>query len=91
MAPSTTVTRIGPHDLHAAVAAAAGNRVLELIALVFIRLSRIYQIQRLATGGPEQTRATVLRTHEAIAPRSGRATAIWPATGCDATWTPLPP
>jgi len=55
------------HDLHAAVAGAAGNRVLELIALVFIRLSRIYQIERLATGAPEQVRAEVLRTHEAIA------------------------
>jgi DNA-binding FadR family transcriptional regulator len=55
------------HDLHAAVAAVAGNRVLELIALVFIRLSRICQIERLATGGPEQTRADVLRSHEAIA------------------------
>jgi DNA-binding FadR family transcriptional regulator len=55
------------HDLHAAVAAAAGNRVLELIALVFIRLSRIYQIERLATGARGQVRAEVLRAHEAIA------------------------
>jgi DNA-binding FadR family transcriptional regulator len=55
------------HDLHAALAAAAGNRVLELIALVFIRLSRIYQIERLATGARDQARAEVQRTHEAIA------------------------
>jgi DNA-binding FadR family transcriptional regulator len=55
------------HDLHAAVAAAAGNRVLQLIALVFIRLSRIYQIERLATGAREPLRAEVQRTHEAIA------------------------
>jgi DNA-binding FadR family transcriptional regulator len=55
------------HDLHAAVAAAAGNRVLELVALVFIRLSRIYQIERLAPPAREQIKAEVLRTHEGIA------------------------
>jgi DNA-binding FadR family transcriptional regulator len=55
------------HDLHAAVAAAAGNRVLELIALVLIRLSLIYQIERLATGAREQISAEVLRAHEGIA------------------------
>jgi DNA-binding FadR family transcriptional regulator len=55
------------HDLHAAVAAAAGNRVLELVALVFIRLSRIYQIERLAPPAREQIQAEVLRTHEGIA------------------------
>jgi DNA-binding FadR family transcriptional regulator len=55
------------HDLHAAVAAAAGNRVLELIALVFIRLSLIYQIERLAPPAREQIQAEVLRTHEGIA------------------------
>jgi len=37
------------HDLHAAVAAAAGNRVLELVALVLIRLSKIYQVERFAS------------------------------------------
>ncbi len=41
--------------------------MLELIALVFLRLSRIYQIERLAIGGQEQTQEGVLRTHEAIA------------------------
>lgn len=55
------------HDLHAAVAAAAGNRVLELIALVFIRLSLIYQIERLAPPAREQIQAEVLRAHEGIA------------------------
>jgi DNA-binding FadR family transcriptional regulator len=55
------------HDLHAAVAAAGGNRVLELIALVFIRLSLIYQIERLASGAREQISAEVLRAHEGIA------------------------
>jgi DNA-binding FadR family transcriptional regulator len=55
------------HDLHAAVAAAAGNRVLELIALVLIRLSLIYQIERLAQGTREQISGEVLRAHEGIA------------------------
>ena len=36
------------HDLHAAVAGAAHNRVLQLVALVLIRLSRLHQIERLA-------------------------------------------
>jgi DNA-binding FadR family transcriptional regulator len=55
------------HDLHAAVAAASGNRVLELIALVFIRLSLIYQIERLAPPARANISAEVLRTHEGIA------------------------
>jgi DNA-binding FadR family transcriptional regulator len=55
------------HDLHAAVAAVAGNRVLELVALVFIRLSRIYQIERLAPPARRQISAEVLRAHEGIA------------------------
>jgi DNA-binding FadR family transcriptional regulator len=55
------------HDLHAAVAAAAGNRVLELVARVFIRLSRLYQIERLAPRARKQIRAEVHRAHEGIA------------------------
>ena len=55
------------HDLHAAVAAAAGNRVLELVALVFIRLSRIYQIERLAPQAREEISAEVRRAHQGIA------------------------
>ena len=55
------------HDLHAAVAAAAKNRVLNLVALVLIRLSRLHQIERLAPKARKQIRAEVLRTHEGIA------------------------
>jgi DNA-binding FadR family transcriptional regulator len=55
------------HDLHAAVAQAAQNRVLLLVALVFIRLSRLHQIERLAPKARKQIRAEVLRTHENIA------------------------
>jgi DNA-binding FadR family transcriptional regulator len=59
------------HDLHAAVAAAAGNRVLELIALVLIRLSLIYQIEQLAQGAREEISAEVMRAHEGIAAAVG--------------------
>ncbi len=55
------------HDLHAAVAATAHNRVLELVALVLIRLSRLHQIERLAPRARNQISAEVLRTHEGIA------------------------
>ncbi len=55
------------HDLHAAIAAAAHSRALELISLVLIRLSRLYQIERLADRVRKQIRAEVHRTHEGIA------------------------
>jgi DNA-binding FadR family transcriptional regulator len=55
------------HDLHAAVAVAAHNRVLELVALVLIRLSRLHQIERLAPKTRNQIKAEVHRTHEGIA------------------------
>lgn len=54
------------HDLHAAVASAAGNRVLELIALVLVRLSWLHRTDRLAPAR-EQERTMALRAHEAIA------------------------
>jgi DNA-binding FadR family transcriptional regulator len=55
------------HDLHAAVAAAAQNRVLYLVALVLIRLSRLHQIARLAPKMHRQISAELLRTHTGIA------------------------
>ena len=55
------------HDLHAAVAAAAQNRVLDLVALVLIRLSRLHQIERMAKKARTQIRAEVHRTHQGIA------------------------
>jgi DNA-binding FadR family transcriptional regulator len=54
-------------DLHAAVAAAAHNRALQLVALVLIRLSRLHQIERLAPSAREKVKAEVLCTHEGIA------------------------
>ena len=55
------------HDVHVAVAGAAHSRVLELIALVLIRLSRLYEIERLALKARKQVRAEVLHAHEGIA------------------------
>lgn len=55
------------HDLHAAVARAAQNRVLLLVALVLIRLSRLHQIERLAPKTRSRIQEEVLRTHEGIA------------------------
>src|SRR5271170_2986235 len=55
------------HDVHVAMAGAAHSRVLELIALVFIRLSRLYEIERLALKARKQVRSEVLRAHEGIA------------------------
>ena len=54
-------------DLHAAVAGAAGNRVLELVALVLIRLSRLHRTDRLASAARQRARGEVTLAHEAIA------------------------
>ena len=54
-------------DLHTAVAAAAQNRALSLVALVLIRLSRLRQSERLVPEAQIQIRAEELRTHEGIA------------------------
>ena len=55
------------HDLHAAVASASGNRVLELVALVLIRLSRLRQAEKRPEKTLERIRAEVSRTHAGIA------------------------
>jgi DNA-binding FadR family transcriptional regulator len=54
-------------DLHAAVAVLAQNRVLNLVALVLIRLSRLHQIERLAPKTRREIKAEVLKTHRGIA------------------------
>ncbi len=54
------------HDLHAAIAGAASNRVLELVALVLIRLSRLYQVERLAPRDVTRIREEIHRAHSAI-------------------------
>ena len=55
------------HGVHAAVAGVARNRVLELVALVLIRLSRLYQIEKLAPRANPEISAEVLRAHAGIA------------------------
>jgi DNA-binding FadR family transcriptional regulator len=55
------------YSLHAAVAEVAQNRVLHLVALVLIRLSRLHQVDRLPAKAQREIRAEVLRTHEGIA------------------------
>ena len=64
---------------------AAHNRVLELVALVLIRLSRLHQIERLAPKARNQIKAEVHRTHEGIAAAIDAATASWPAIACAVT------
>jgi DNA-binding FadR family transcriptional regulator len=53
--------------LHAAVAAVARNRVLELVALALIRLCRLHQIERVAPRARREASAEMLRAHRAIA------------------------
>jgi DNA-binding FadR family transcriptional regulator len=53
-----------PQDLHVTMAGTARSRVLELVALVFIRL---YHIEHLAPTAWRQLRAEMQHAHEAIA------------------------
>jgi DNA-binding FadR family transcriptional regulator len=55
------------HDLHGVLAGLAGNKALELVALVLIRLTRLHQIDRLSAGARKKVAAEVPRTHEGIA------------------------
>jgi DNA-binding FadR family transcriptional regulator len=54
-------------DLHAAIARTARSRVLELVALVLIRLSRLHGIEQLTTQARTQAHADMLPAHEDIA------------------------
>ena len=38
----------GGHDLHAVLASLAGNRALELVSLVLIRLMRLHQVEKVS-------------------------------------------
>jgi DNA-binding FadR family transcriptional regulator len=53
-------------DLHAAVALAAQNRALHLVALVLIRLTRLHQVERLAAKAQRQIRTEIHRAHLGI-------------------------
>ena len=54
------------HDLHAVIAAVTQNRVLELLALVLIRLSRLHEVGTLASRARGRVGAEVSRAHTAI-------------------------
>ena len=53
------------HDLHATIASLAGNRALELVELVLIRLTRLHQVER-KPGSRSGIKRDVYRAHEAI-------------------------
>jgi len=55
------------HDLHGVIASVAGNRALELVALVLIRLTRLHQIRQLSESARRKVADEVPRTHEGIA------------------------
>ena len=55
------------HNLHAAIASLADNRVLELVALVLIRLTRFHQYRRVSAREASEIRREVTRTHTGIA------------------------
>jgi DNA-binding FadR family transcriptional regulator len=63
--------RPAAYDLHAAIAGAARNRVLELVALVLIRLSRLADAEPLAPPAHQRARAEVRQVHERIAAAVG--------------------
>ncbi len=54
------------HDLHAAIAAIAGNRALELVTLVLIRITRLYQLQELSDDDRQKISDEVSSTHAGI-------------------------
>jgi DNA-binding FadR family transcriptional regulator len=54
------------HNLHAVIASLAGNRVLELVALVLIRLMRLHQIEAVTEDDRRRAAAAVSRAHGAI-------------------------
>ncbi len=57
----------GGHDLHAVIATLAGNRALELVALVLVRLMRLHQVEEVSDADRTRAAVEVSRAHEAIA------------------------
>ena len=53
------------HDLHATIASLAGNRALELVELVLIRLTRLHQVER-NPRAQRKIKPEVYRAHAAI-------------------------
>jgi DNA-binding FadR family transcriptional regulator len=57
----------GGHDLHAVIASLAGNRALELVSLVLIRLMRLHQVEEVADEERAVAAFEVSKAHSAIA------------------------
>ncbi len=57
----------GGHDLHAVIAAQAGNRALELVLLVLLRLMRLHQVEAVSDEERAVAALEVSKTHGAIA------------------------
>ena len=57
----------GGHDLHAVIAALAGNRALELVSLVLIRLMRLHQVEEVSDEERAVAALEVSKAHGAIA------------------------
>jgi len=55
------------YDLHGVLASMSHNRVLELVALVLMRLSRLHHADRLAARRLPEFEDEVRRSHEGIA------------------------
>ena len=57
----------GGHDLHAVLASLAGNRALELVSLVLIRLMRLHQVEGVTDEERAAAAVEVSKAHAAIA------------------------
>ena len=57
----------GGHDLHAVIAALAGNRALELVLLVLLRLMRLHQVEEVTEEERAVAAFEVSKAHGAIA------------------------
>jgi DNA-binding FadR family transcriptional regulator len=57
----------GAHDLHVVIAALAGNRALELVSLVLIRLMRLHQVEEVSDEERAVAAVEVSKAHGAIA------------------------
>jgi DNA-binding FadR family transcriptional regulator len=57
----------GGHDLHAVIAALAGNRALELVSLVLMRLTRLHQVEQVSDEERAVAAVEVSKAHVAIA------------------------
>jgi len=54
------------HDLHGTIGDVAGNRVLELVLLVLVRVTRLYQSEALSSRARRDIRDEIQRAHAGI-------------------------